>query len=89
MCWSDPPLPRQPRELLIASNSTFGDVELINDDVLFNVLTANTVLKRKVDGIPWRGSKEKSDNLLRLLVTSLYLSGSIIADLTMGTGESF
>lgn len=55
---------RQPNELVIASNPSFEDVELMDDDVFFNVLTADTVLKRKRDGISWRGPKEKSDTLL-------------------------
>lgn len=48
----DANLEKQPKELVIASDPTFEDVELINVNVLFNVLTAGTVLKRKGDGIP-------------------------------------
>lgn len=47
----DAKLERQPKELVIASDPSFGDVDLINDDVLFNVLTWDRALKRKEDGI--------------------------------------
>lgn len=77
---------RQPKELVITSDPSFGEVELGNDDVLFNVLTLDTVLKRKADGIPWRGPKEKSDALLQLLLNGLCPPNGIVADLTASTG---
>lgn len=77
---------RQPKDLVIASDPFFGDVDLVNDDVLFNVVTAETMLRRKEDGNPWRGPKEKSESLLQLLLNGLCPRGGIVADLTAGTG---
>lgn len=78
---------RQPEELVFASTSEFGNVDLVRDDVVFNVITSETALKRKGDGTPWRGPKEKSDSLLQLLVTALCPSDGVIVDLTAGSGE--
>lgn len=85
----DDKLERQPKDLFIASDPSFGDVDLANDDVMFNVLTSETVHKRKEDGILWRGPKEKSDSLLHLFLNGLCPSKGIVADLTTGTGKSF
>lgn len=73
---------------MIASDPFYGDVDLVNDDVLFNVVTTETMMKRKEDGKPWRGAKEKSDSLLQLLLNGLCPRGGIVADLAAGTGTS-
>jgi hypothetical protein len=79
-------LVRQPKEFVISSSDEFEDVDLASDDVLFNIVTADTALKRK-DGVQfWRGPKEKAVSLLQLLITGLSPPGGIICDLTAGTG---
>ena len=78
---------RQPKELDYASIPEFGNVDLVKDDVVFNVITSETTLKRKGDGTPWRGPKQKSDSLLQLFVTALCPSDGVIVDLTAGSGE--
>ena len=81
------PLVRQPKEFVISSSVEFEDVDLSNDDVLFNIVTADISLKRK-DGEFWRGPKEKTMSLLQLLISGLSPLGGIICDLTAGTGMS-
>lgn len=85
----DAKIERQPKESVIASDHSFGDVERGNDDVVSNVLTLDKVLKGREDGIPWRGPKDKCDALLHLLFNGFCPSKGIVADLTAATGTSF
>jgi hypothetical protein len=80
------PLGRQPKEFVISSTDEFEDVDLASDDVLFNIVTADTALKRKDGDKFWRGPKEKAVSLLQLLIGGLSPPGGIICDLTAGTG---
>jgi hypothetical protein len=82
------PLVRQPKELVISSSDEFEDVDLARDDVLFNIITADTALKRNDSEKFWRGPKEKAVSLLQLLISGLSPPGGIICDLTAGTGMS-
>jgi len=77
------------KELVISSNPCFRDVDLANDNVLFNVIISEIALKKKADGTPRRGAKEKSVSLLQLLVSSMSPNDGIIADLTAGTCQIF
>ena len=79
---------RQPKELVISSSDEFEDVDLARDDVLFNIVTADTALKRNDGDTFWRGPKEKAVSLLQLLISGLSPPGGIICDLTAGTGMS-
>jgi hypothetical protein len=80
------PLVRQPKEFVIFSSDKFEDVDLSSDDVLFNIVTADTALKRNDCDKFWRGPKEKAVSLLRLLISGLSPPRGIICDLTVGTG---
>ena len=82
------PLVRQPKEFVISSSDEFEDVDLTSDDVLFNIVTADTAFKRKAGDTFWRGPKEKAMSLLQLLISGLSPPGGIICDLTTGTGMS-
>jgi hypothetical protein len=82
------PLVRQPKELVISSTDEFEDVDLARDDVLFNIVTADTALKRNDGDTFWRGPKEKAVPLLQLLINGLSPPGGIICDLSAGTGMS-
>ena len=82
------PLVRQPKELVISSSDEFEDVDLARDDVLFNIVTADTALKRNDGDTFWRGPKEKAVSLLQLLISGLSPPRGIICDLTAGTGMS-
>jgi hypothetical protein len=82
------PLVRQPKAFVITSSDEFDDVDLASDDVLFNIVTADTALKRKDNDKFWRGPKEKAVSLLQLLISGLSPPGGIICDLTAGTGIS-
>jgi hypothetical protein len=79
-------LVRQPKEFIISSSDEFEDVDLASDDVLFNIVTADTTHKRKDGDKFWRGPKEKAVSLLQLLISGLSPPGGIICDLTAGTG---
>lgn len=78
---------RKPTELVITTDSRFLNVNLRKDDVLLNVVTAETALKRKADAKFWRGPKEKSEALLQLLISGVCPQNGIVADLTAGTGK--
>ena len=83
------PLFRQPKELVISSSDEFEDVDLARDDVLFNIITGDTALKRNNGDTFWRGPKEKALSLLQLLISGLSPPGGIICDLTAGTVRVF
>jgi hypothetical protein len=80
------PLVRQPKAFVITASDEFDDVDLASDDVLFNIVTADTAHKRKDGDKFWRGPKEKAVSLLQLLISGLSPPGGIICDLTAGTG---
>jgi hypothetical protein len=82
------PLVRQPKEFVISPSEEFQDVDLASDDVLFNIVTADTALKRNDGDKFWRGPKEKAVSLLQLLINGLCPPGGIICDLTAGTGKN-
>ena len=82
-------LGRQPKEFVISSSDEFEDVDLASDDVLFNIVTADTAFKRKDGDKFWRGPKEKAVTLLQLLISGLSPPGGIICDLTAGMGNFF
>ena len=73
-------------DFVISSSDEFKDVDLASDDVLFNIVTAETALKRNDGDKFWRGPKEKAVSLLQLLISGLSPPGGIICDLTAGTG---
>jgi hypothetical protein len=68
------------------ASDEFEDVDLASDDVLFNIVTAGTALKRNGGDKFWRGPKEKEVSLLHILISGLCPPGGIICDLTAGTG---
>ena len=82
------PLVTQPKELVICSSDEFEDVDLARDDVLFNIVTVDIVLKRNDGDKFWRGPKEKAVSLLHLVINGLSPPGGIICDLTAGTGRN-
>ena len=79
------PLVRQPKEFVISSSNKFHNVDLANDDVLFNIVTANTALKCKDSDTFWKGFMEKAVSMLQLLISGLSFPGGIICDLSVGT----
>jgi len=76
----------QPKQLIITPDPSLPEVDLACDDVMFNPITSETQLTRKIDGFPWRGPKEKSDVLMQLFVHGLAPTDGIVADLTASTG---
>ena len=79
-------LARPPNEFVITSSDEFEDVDLARDEVLFNIVTSDTALKRNDGDTFWRGPKEKAVSLMQLLISGLSPPGGIICDLTAGTG---
>jgi hypothetical protein len=82
------PLVRQPKQLVISSSDEFENVDLARDDVLFNIVTADTALKRNNGDTFWRGPKDKAVSVLQLFISGLSPPGGIICDLSVGTGIS-
>ena len=61
LVWSfSTPLARPPKEFVISFSDEFEDVDFARDDVLFNIVTADTALKRNDGDTFWRGPKEKA-----------------------------
>ena len=77
------PLVRKPKELVIYSSDEFEDVDLARDDVLFNIVTADTALKRNNGDTFWRGPKEKAVSLLQLLISGLNPPGGLYVTLLL------
>ena len=89
LVWSfSTPLVRHPKEFIISSSDEFEDVDLASDDVLLNIIIADTALKRNDGDKFWRGPKEKAVFLLQLLISGFSPPRGIICDLTAGTGMS-
>jgi hypothetical protein len=59
-------------------------MDVATDDVLFNLVTKDSQLKR--GSIPWRGGREKDPLLLQLLIESTTELGDIVLDCTASTG---
>jgi hypothetical protein len=79
----------QPQELVISSNPSIPMVDLSTDDVIFNPITSETQLRKLGDGKPWRGPKEKLEQLMQLFITGLNPQNGIVADLTASTGNQY
>jgi hypothetical protein len=73
---------RQPQELVISSDPSIPMVDLSADDVIFNPITSESQLRKLGDGKPWRGPKEKFEQLMQLFITSLSPKDGIVANLT-------
>jgi hypothetical protein len=61
----------QPQELVISSDPSIPMVDLSVDDVIFNPIISETQLCKLGDSKPWRGPKEKSEQLMQLFITNL------------------
>jgi hypothetical protein len=61
-----------------------GAIDVASDDVLFNLVTKDSQLKR--GSIPWRGGRERDPILLQLLIESTTMVGDIVLDCTASTG---
>jgi hypothetical protein len=59
-------------------------IDIVIDDVLFNLVTKDTQLMR--GSTPWRGSREKDPVLFQLLIESTTQVGDIVLDCTASTG---
>jgi hypothetical protein len=64
-------------------------VDLSADDVIFNPITSETQLRKRNDGKPWRGPKEKLEQLMQLFITGLSPQNGIVANLTASTGNQY
>jgi hypothetical protein len=80
---------RQPQELVISSDPSIPMVDLSADDIIFNPITSETQLCKLGDGKPWRGPKEKSEQLMQLFITGLSPQNGIVANLTASTGNQY
>ena len=79
-------LTRQPQELIITSDPSISMVDLAKDDVLFNSITVKNQLCKSSNGTPWRGPKEKSEQLMKIFIHGLSPKEGIVADMTASTG---
>jgi hypothetical protein len=75
----------QPQKLVISSKPSIPMVDLSADEVIFNPITSKTQLHKLGDGKPWRGPKEKSEQLMQLFITGLSPKDGNGADLTAST----
>jgi hypothetical protein len=55
---------RQPQELVISSDPSIPMVDLSANDIIFNPITIETQLRKLGDVKPWRGPKEKLEQLM-------------------------
>ena len=79
-------LTRQPQELIITSDPSIPMVDLAKDDVLFNSVTVKNQLCKSSNGMPWRGPKEKSKQLMKIFIHGLSPKEGIVADMTTAIG---
>lgn len=62
-------------------------VDLINKGVVTNCISEESITKQRRSGIPWRGAREKSDNLLLALIDLCSEEEDIVVDLSASTGD--
>ena len=62
-------------------------IDLSNDGTIRNVMPAGNLTLRSGTGLPWRGAREKSINLLQALIDLCSEEEDIVLDLTAGTGR--
>ena len=74
--------------------SFYERVELIRDGIqlstnghLTNLITEDTLTLREGTSVPWRGAREKSNNLLEALIDMCTREDDIVLDLTASTGK--
>jgi hypothetical protein len=79
----------QPQELVISSDPSTPMRDLSVDDVIFNPITTKTQLPKLGNGKPWKCSKEKSEQLMQLFITSLSPKDGIMANLIASTGNQY
>ena len=61
-------------------------VNLINDGFLYNGLHSGNLTVSSKTGLPYRGARERTENMMAALIDLLTESGDIILDLTASTG---
>jgi hypothetical protein len=79
-------LVRQPQEFSITSDPSIPMIDLAKDDVLFNSVTVKNQLCKSSNDMPWRGPKEKSEQLMKIFIHGLSPEEGIVADMTASTG---
>ena len=60
-------------------------IDLPNDGTIWNVMPAGSLTLCSGTGLPWRGAREKSINLLQALIDLCSKEEDIVLDLTAGT----
>ena len=60
-------------------------IDLPNDGTIWNVMPARSLTLCSGNGLPWRGAREKSVNLLQALIDLCSKEEDIVLDLTVGT----
>lgn len=78
---------RQPKPLEINPDQYVPDVDLSNDDMLYNLQGVDDIVCRKLDGRPWRGAKQKSTLLLKALIHGICPQNGTIVDFKTGVGK--
>ena len=63
----------------------FQGIDLPNDRTIRNVMPVGSLTLRSGTGLPWRGAREKSVNLLQALIDLCSEEEDIVLDLTAGT----
>ena len=84
-----------PEDSFPCSDFTFNEqvdllsqgIDLPNDGTIHNVMPARSLTLRSGTGLPWRGAREKSINLLQALIDLCSEEEDIVLDLTTGTGK--
>lgn len=61
-------------------------IKLSSDGHITNNITAGSLTIRSDNGTPWRGAREKSENLLQALIDLCTQEDDIVMDLTASTG---
>ena len=61
-------------------------IDLPNDGTIRNVMPAGSLTLRSGTGLPWRGAREKSVNLLQALIDLCLEEEDIVLDLTGQVG---
>jgi hypothetical protein len=80
---------RQPQEFFISFYPSITMLDLSADDVIFNPITSETQLCKLGNGKPWRGPKEKSEQLMLLFISGFSPKDGIVANLTASISNQY
>lgn len=78
---------RQPTQLDIKLNPFTPALDLNKQDMLFNAIDEHNILRKKSDGKPWRGPKQRTELFFKPLIYGMCPERGLVMDFAAATGK--